>query len=541
MRVLSLFFCCALGAQSAPWPIYFESDRLFHEAAEKADRAHTPLPQRLTGLTVPHHAPAAEMIATAFRLAAAHEYTRIVLISPDHHSRGTTLCSTTARPFLTASGEVATDAPAVARLLKHPDVSDSALFSQEHGILTVLPLVKRYFPQTPIVAIALNARSDRAEWQRMADAIEPIIDEKTLLIQSTDFSHYLTWQEAKRHDQQTLHVLATGDKDLIATLKQPAHLDSKCCQWVQAHLQQKRFGVTAPVVIDNRNVCECGASPREPRTTSYITLLWSATFVSSATLPGEAWFFGGDVFFGRAVASKMKSKEFREKIAATIQQTTSGRPLVVNLEGVLFSGHPPAHAHPLMLGMDARIALPALKTWNVPAVILANNHSADFGEKQKQFTIAQLRAHGIVPLDAGSPQELGPFRIACATDLSNQPLHSTRLIEEKHFHLWRNAPSPKPLIAWFHSGTEGSSQPDERSIQLADWAENAGASLISGCHPHVSSEQWEFRNTSLRWYSTGNLLFDQSNTNGTLLELRFFPQGTYCARIHRIGNLFNTR
>lgn len=541
MRVLSLFFCCALWARAAPWPIYFESDRLFREAAEKADRAHAPLPQRITGLTVPHHAPAAEMIATAFRLAAAHEYHRIVLLSPDHHSRGTTLCSTTARPFLTASGEVATDATAVARLLKHADVSDSALFSKEHGILTVLPLVKRYFPQTPIVAIALNARSDRAEWQRMAEAIEPIIDEKTLLIQSTDFSHYLTWQEAKRHDQQTLHVLATGDKDLIATLKQPAHLDSKCCQWVQAHLQQKRFGVTSPVVIDNRNVCECGASPREPRTTSYITQLWCAEPVSSATLPGEAWFFGGDVFFGRSIAAKMKSKEFREKIAAKIQQTTAGRPLIVNLEGVLFSGHPPAHAHPLMLGMDARIVIPALKSWNVPAVILANNHSADFGEKQKQFTIAHLRAHGIIPLDAGPPQELGPFRFACATDLSNQPLHSVRLIQEKHILDWRSPASAKPLLAWFHAGTEGSSTADARSIQLADWAEQAGASLISGCHPHVSSQNWEHKPSSLRWYSTGNLLFDQSNTDGTLLELRFFPQGTYSARIHRIGNLILTR
>lgn len=541
MRAILLFACATLWAQAAPWPIYFESDRIFREAAEKVDKERAPLPQRLTGLTVPHHAPAAEMIATAFRLASAHKYDRIVIISPDHHSRGTTLCSTTERSFLTASGEVASDQPAVMQLLKHSDVSRSELFSQEHGILTLLPLLKRYFPHTPVVAIVLNARNGRDEWQRMADAIEPIVDEKTLLIQSTDFSHYLTWEEAKRHDQQTLHALATGDKNLVETLKQPAHLDSKCCQWVQATLQQKRFGVTLPTVIDNRNVCEFGASPREPRTTSYITMLWSTEPVSSATLPGEEWFFGGDVFFGRGVAAKMKSKEFREKIAAKIHQTTAGRPLVVNLEGVLFSGHPPAHAHPLMLGMDARIALPALKSWGVKAVVLANNHSADFGEKQKQYTIEQLRSHGITPLDDGPPQDLGPFRWACATDLSNQPLHSVRLVKEKHVLAWHNPRAQKPLIAWFHAGTEGSTEADTRSIQLADWAEQAGASLISGCHTHVSTQKWGHRPNSLRWYSTGNLLFDQINTDGTLLELRFFPQGTYCARIHPIGNLFSTK
>ena len=541
MRVFLTLILATLWARSAPWPIYFESDRIFREAAEKADYHADPLPQRITGLTVPHHAPAAEMIATALRLASAQRYDRIVIISPDHHSRGTTLCSTTLRPFLTASGEIATDATAVKRLLQQADVSESALFSQEHGILTVLPLVRHYFPRTPVVAIALNARTNLAEWQRMAAAIEPIISDQTLLLQSTDFSHYLPWPEAKLRDQQTLHVLATGDRDLIATLQQPAHLDSKCCQWVQACLQKKRFGVKAPVVIDNRNVCEYGASPREPRTTSYITQLWSAQPVATAQLPGDAWFFGGDVFFGRSVARKMQSGTFRQAITAKIHDITAGRPLIVNLEGVLFPGALSAHAPPLMLGMDAQIALPALKSWNVKAVVLANNHSADFGQKQKRFTIEQLRLHGIVPLDAGASHDLGPFRFACATDLANQPRQRQRLIEETEILAWRDPSPAKPLLAWFHAGIEGSRTADPRSQQLADWAEQAGASFISGCHPHVSSLTWDHRPRSLRWYSTGNLLFDQANTEGTLLELRFFPQGTYAASVHPIGNLYNAR
>ena len=281
------------------FPAYYESEQVFITAAKNAKLTIKPLSQRITGLTLPHHVPAVSMMAEALQLAATQRYSRIVIICPDHYARGSQLCSTTERDFLTASGRVTSDRAAVRLLKKNADVADSNLFSHEHGILSILPLLHLHFPQTPVVAIALNARSNEADWQRMSAAIQPIIEDDTLLIQSTDFSHYLPWDQAKRRDQETLNQLCSGDPSRIATLIQPDHLDSKCCQWVQADLQKKCYRVKAPVVIDNRNVTQCGAPANEPRTTSYITQLWCRDEVLAHQLPGEAWFFGGDVFFGR--------------------------------------------------------------------------------------------------------------------------------------------------------------------------------------------------------------------------------------------------
>ena len=47
----------------------------------------TPLPHRITGLTVPHHLLAADLIAGAFALAAGQDYRRIIILSPDHFGR----------------------------------------------------------------------------------------------------------------------------------------------------------------------------------------------------------------------------------------------------------------------------------------------------------------------------------------------------------------------------------------------------------------------------------------------------------------------
>src|SRR5665647_1340965 len=50
----------------------------------------TPLPHRITGLTVPHHLLAADLIAGAFALASGQDYRRIIILSPDHFQRSRT-------------------------------------------------------------------------------------------------------------------------------------------------------------------------------------------------------------------------------------------------------------------------------------------------------------------------------------------------------------------------------------------------------------------------------------------------------------------
>jgi poly-gamma-glutamate capsule biosynthesis protein CapA/YwtB (metallophosphatase superfamily) len=76
-------------------------------------------------------------------------------------------------------------------------------------------------------------------------------------------------------------------------------------------------------------------------------------------------------------------------------------------------------------------------------------------------------------------------------------------------------------------------------LDLCDMAQKAGAQIIVGCHPHVPSTTWHRQADAICWPSLGNFYFDQKRGAGVLLELRFFSQGTYAARIHALGNLYS--
>jgi len=407
-------------------------------------------------------------------------------------------------------------------------------------VQALLPFIARWFPGVPVLPVALDVHTRPADWQVLADALRPFVTADTLVIQSTDFSHYLAQPLAAVKDQETLRLLATGDPARVAQLGQPDHLDSKAAQWIQMTLQRDVFNVDAPVVADNRNAIRYGGRPNEPRTTSYITQFYSPDFIPASLLPGDAWFFGGDSQFGRHLADLFANPEQAARLRAKILDVTCSRPLIVNLEGVMLDGEPATYQHPMRIGMKSATALAELMRLGVTAVSVANNHALDYGTAARANMIRELKEEHIMVLDAGPPADAGPFLLGAATDLANLPEPANHLLSESSFAAWRHPASNKPLFAFLHCGMEYSNSPGLRESQLAAWAESAGASLIIGCHPHRPSPGWDCSSKSLRFFSMGNLIFDQpdpANTGG-LIEVRFFEQGTWSARWIPLGNCY---
>lgn len=540
-RIGFALVCLARALHAAePYPVFYESAATFLPAIVAAEKDVRPLDQPVTGVTVPHHLLAADMMAATLRLAAKNRYRRILVISPDHFRRGTTLCSTTRRPFRSPFGNVPVDEAAVGRLLGSPLVSESNLFSHEHGVQAMIPFLARWFPGTPIVPLALDISAPSATWGDLLPVIAPLVGRDTLIVQSTDFSHYLTQAVAATKDQETLRVLACGDREGITKLKQPAHLDSRAAQWLQMSLQRQVFGCAAPVVVDNRNAIRYGGRPDEPSTTSYITQIYSPEFIPAAALPGDAWFFGGDTQFGRGVAKAYADPEKARRIRESILKVTGSRPLIVNLEGVVLDEKPAVEKHPMRIGMAAALTLAELKNLHVAAVSVANNHTLDYGVAARAHMIATLSAAGITVADAGGPVPFGPFDLAVASDVTNSPEPASDLLNESYFAAWQPHTPGKPLFAFLHAGVEYRDAPGKRERTLADWAEQAGATLVIGCHPHRPSPGWERTEKSLRFPSLGNLIFDQTDprNGGGLVEIRFFEQGTWAARWIPLGNLY---
>ena len=492
----------------------------------------------VTGLALPHHRVASDLIAAGMLTAArGPRPERIVLLTPDHFRRATRAFATTPRDFDTVLGRVPTDRRAVAALLRSPSVAASQLFEREHGLGELLPYVARLFPGVPVLPVAVRIAATRAQWEQMVAQLAPWVTPRTLIIQSTDFSHYLPREQALRHDQQMLNVIAAGDLDAMARAVQPAHLDSRGGQYIQMRLQALRFGAQ-PIVFGNYNSADRGATAQD-FTTSYVAQVYAPAARDRVVPPvgaAQSLCVAGDTFFGRHVADWLENEAVRRRVTDELRRRLRGCPLLLNLEGVLGGdGHA---AHPLQLVMPAEGTLAWLRELGVVAVGVANNHSRDLGDGAYAQMVQRLRAAGLQVLEQGDAQTVGPLRVAAWTDLDNRPAPRRELMPLPVLPPGAAVPD----LALLHWGREYVTRPGERERALALSLQSAGVAIVVGAHPHRASRRIELLGglDAVQVHSLGNFVFDQRapRASGAVLQISRFAQGTHALRLIPLPDVF---
>jgi poly-gamma-glutamate synthesis protein (capsule biosynthesis protein) len=257
---------------------------------------------------------------------------------------------------------------------------------------------------------------------------------------------------------------------------------------------------------------------------------------------GEVLCFAGDTFFGRHLAPVIARPEIRDRLIGEIEHVLDGCPLVLNLEGVTVPDIPTGISD-MQLAMPEDITLDWLERLNVVAVSIANNHSRDLGDEPRAAMQRALEAAGIKVLDGVEAADLGVLRALALSDLDNNGDPRTTLVTEAELDAVTRSDAAPPLAAFLHWGEEYAAVPGEREEHLIDALRRAAVSLIVGAHPHVASERLQALagGESLLAYSLGNFLFDQpgARSSGAVLEVRFFPQGTFFARLIPIPNLYD--
>jgi AmmeMemoRadiSam system protein B len=525
-----------------PYPPFYDDAGLFTKAIAKVAEAE-PSNVKLSGITVPHHLLADRLVALGFRSASAFRYRRIVILSPDHFRKAERPFATTTRGFETARGPVATDTEAARALLSSSDlIEESCLFDKDHGVRAMLPFIRHYFPEAKVVPVAMSIKSTRKDWDRLAAALETIVDQDTLIVESTDFSHYLPQHVARGYDQQTLNVLAAGSLDQIAALRQPAHADSVGALYVQVKLQQRLFGA-APLVLANAN-SQAWSDKETTETTSYVVALFGrfgAGFNSPAGEATSITYLAGDTNFGRYMKTALLEEGARERVVAAVHDLTRGRPLVVNLEGVILPNVPEA-IDDMTLAMPEDLAIPMLKALGVAGAGLANNHALDLGPSGLAETRRALLAAGIPSFAQGEMLALPSLDLVGLTDIDTNGSRQTDLITPELLDRLVQADATRPTVAFVHWGREYIAEPSAREAALADGMRLRAVPLVVGAHPHVTDGALTALSggDTLVLHSLGNFLFDQNadRSSGALLELRVFAQGTVFARVIPLPNLF---
>jgi poly-gamma-glutamate capsule biosynthesis protein CapA/YwtB (metallophosphatase superfamily) len=226
-----------------------------------------------------------------------------------------------------------------------------------------------------------------------------------------------------------------------------------------------------------------------------------------------------------------------------MRRVLNGCRLIVNLTGVVVP-ELPVNLEPMTLAMPAALTVEWLRSLNVVAVSLANNHTMDLGRQAFNEMEAIIKAAGIIVLKHGTTADLGAFRLAALTDLDNRSGRAAGVISKDDIARLARSSAPPPLLAMVNWGPDYEAAPGRRERDLMQALHRAAVPLIVGVHPHVAAPQPHLLGggQTLSVYSLGNFLFDQDSrrASGMLLEVRVFDQGTFFARPVPIPNFLES-
>lgn len=179
-------------------------------AAMLAQPAHAPASPK--ALIVPHagyiySGPIAASAYVALEKSAV-AIRRVVLFGPAHRMWVAGLASSSADWFATPLGKVAIDRDAIATVAHLPqiEINDDA-HAQEHSLEVQLPFLQTVLGDFSVVPFVVGGASP-AEVAEVMDILWG--GPETLIVVSSDLSHYLPYAEAQRIDRATADSILEG-------------------------------------------------------------------------------------------------------------------------------------------------------------------------------------------------------------------------------------------------------------------------------------------------------------------------------------------
>lgn len=170
-------------------------------------------------LIVPHagYIYSGAIAATAYRLLKpiTHQLSRVILLGPSHHVPLAGLSTSSATFFSTPLGDIPIDQSGIDALLKLSliDVSDDA-HQFEHSLEVQLPFLQRAIDRFQLLPLVVG----NASAELVAEVLRCVWGgDETLVVVSSDLSHYHPYRDAQRLDRETTTMMEQYDSRLVGT------------------------------------------------------------------------------------------------------------------------------------------------------------------------------------------------------------------------------------------------------------------------------------------------------------------------------------
>ncbi|NOY62422.1 MAG: AmmeMemoRadiSam system protein B [Gammaproteobacteria bacterium] len=162
-------------------------------------------------IIVPHagYIYSAPIAASAYKAIAQgrENFQRVVLLGPSHHVSFHGIATSSASHFLTPLGAIAIDCDAVNQLLQLKQVHQlDEAHAQEHSLEVQLPFLQTVLNDFLLIPLVVGSASA----EEVAEVIEQLWgSDKTLIVVSSDLSHYQDYEHARTTDQATTRKIET--------------------------------------------------------------------------------------------------------------------------------------------------------------------------------------------------------------------------------------------------------------------------------------------------------------------------------------------
>ena len=178
---------------------------------------HIPKHKALRAIVMPHagYIYSGWTAAHAARVLPHDGVAKIILLGPDHRIGYQNAAICNAQAYTTPLGRIDLH-PDVNILRRQPELFQNLplALDKEHSLEVILPFLQRYLGEFKLVPIGVG----HGDVSPIAQAIDAIIDSQTLLVVSSDLSHYLPYKKAVVRDQETIaEILSLKPEKIINT------------------------------------------------------------------------------------------------------------------------------------------------------------------------------------------------------------------------------------------------------------------------------------------------------------------------------------
>ena len=465
----------------------------------------------IKGGIVPHHLLAGNFPAAFFNNLKKQNPDVVYLIGPDHYHAGNGKVLTFNLPWQTPYGILPIEEKIVGDIQSAgvAELGTKEIFSKEQSVSSLVSIIKKSLPDVKIVPIIFDYTVATETLNNFSQYLIKNVSDKSVVVASVDFSHYMTWPVANFHDELSKQSVVNLDFERMKKLD----IDSWGSLYVLSkYLSAKNYGKIAYEL--HGNSAEFLNNPLLKETTSYFSPYFIAGEPQKEKI-GSLLVFG-DMMLDRNVKNKINQNGFDYilgNLAGQEKRFFMGADLIMaNLEGP-FANSRRATTKEIAFRFDPAL-LPELKKYNFDLFGLANNHTLDMGKAGFDEAKENLNKSGFsyfgsqyrVDNESLIIKQAGDYKIGfIGLNDTNSPIEKTavkKLIDSAKIQ------GADKTIVFIHWGYEYKEISNTNQRTLAHYFIDNGADMVIGHHPHVVQEM-EIYNNKPVFYSLGNFVFDQ--------------------------------